>query len=56
MTSLSSKLKILGAWKKGKNFLVFLRQYGGRQAWEFLVLIVRVELIALGEIVIKPWR
>ena len=30
MTSLSSELKNLGPWKKGENFLVFVRQYGRR--------------------------
>ena len=30
MTSLSSELKKLGAWKKGENFLVFVWQYGRR--------------------------
>ena len=30
MTSLSSELKNLGSWKKGENFLVFVRQYGRR--------------------------
>ena len=30
MTLLSSELKNLGPWKKGKNFFVFVRQYGRR--------------------------
>ena len=30
MTSLSSELKKLGPWKKGENFLVFVRQYSRR--------------------------
>ena len=54
MTSLSSEFKNLGPWKKGENFLVFVWQYGRRWVWEFLV--YWVELIALGEIAIKPWR
>ena len=38
VTSLSSELNNLGLCKKGENFLVFVRQYDRRQAWEFLVL------------------
>ena len=30
MTSLSSELENLRPWKKGENFLVFVRQYGRR--------------------------
>ena len=30
MTLLSSELKNLGPWKKGVNFVVFVRQYGRR--------------------------
>ena len=39
MTSLSSELKNLGPWKKGENFVVFVRQYGGLllQLWCFRV-------------------
>ena len=54
MISLPSEFKNLGTWKKGENVLVFVRQYGRRWVWEFLV--YWVELIALGEIAIKPWR
>ena len=38
MTLLTSELKKLGPWKKGENFFVFVRQYGRRLDWEFLVL------------------
>ena len=36
MNSLSSELKNLGPWKKGENFLVFVRQYGRRYIWRYI--------------------
>ena len=51
MTSLSSEFKNLSPSKKGENFVVFVRPLntvGGRPG--------NLELIVLGEVVIKPWR
>ena len=50
MTSLSSSLK------RGENFFFVFRQSGRLTVGLGISCIVRVELIALGEIVIKPWR
>ena len=47
MTSFSSELK---------NFLVFVGQYAWQTVGLGISCIIRVELIALGEIVIEPWR
>ena len=33
MTSLLSEFKNLGPWKKGENYLVFVRQYGTLIQW-----------------------
>ena len=50
MTSLSSELKNSGRWQKGENFLAFL---DNNTLGVGISCIVRVEVIALGEIVIK---
>ena len=51
MTLLSSELKKVGPLKKDENFFVFVRQYG--MVGLAISCIVRVELIALREVVIK---
>ena len=52
MTSLSSETFIFGK-KKTENFLMFARQQGRRQAWEFLHCKSGIDL---GETSIKPQR
>ena len=55
MTLLSSQLKKLSSLKRRQELLSVCSTIRRWLAREFLV-IVRVELIALEEIVIEPWR